>query len=142
MSGEMRVTFGSPQTPFPQNKQNEPVLAVDPNHPNVLVAGANDEIDLESAAAGDPATAPFTEGVGVSGVYFSFDSGATWTQPTYIGWTARDRPSPHVGPIGTLPNYYENGLVSDGDPRLPSARSPELTEGSRGPMARACTTPT
>ena len=82
------------------------------------MAGANDEIDLESAAAGDPATAPFTEGVGVSGVYFSFDSGATWTQPTYIGCTARDQPSPHEGPIGTLPNYYENGLVSDGDPAL------------------------
>ena len=125
MSDDTLVNVGSPSTPFPQNKQNEPALAVDANHPTILAAGANDEIDFESIAAGDPTTAPFTPGVGVSGVYFSFDSGATWTQPTYTGWTARDQlgppptPStPHVGPIGTLPWYYENGLVSDGDPAL------------------------
>jgi len=58
-----------------------------------------------------------------SGVYFSSNSGATWTQPTYTGWTARDclGPAPcaaHQGPIGTLPFYFENGLVSDGDPAV------------------------
>src|SRR6266567_2965759 len=117
------VSIGSPMTPFAQSKQNEPALAVDPNNPFVLAAGANEEIDIEACAAGDPTSCPFTTGVGTSGIYFSFDGGKTWTQPTYTGWSARAclGPAacvPAVGPIGTLPWYYEDGLVSDGDPSL------------------------
>ena len=40
------VTVGSPSTPFAQNKQNEPAITADANSPNILVAGANDEIDM------------------------------------------------------------------------------------------------
>jgi hypothetical protein len=114
------VNAGSPPTPFPQNKQNEPALAVDASHPAILVSGSNDELDL---APCNLTKCPFTPGVGVSGVYFSSDSGKTWTQPTYTGWTGRDCApdmacTTHVGSIGTLPWYYENGLVSDGDPAL------------------------
>ena len=127
-SGGTRVTVGSPASPFSQNKQNEPGLAIDPLNTQIVVAGSNDEIDMEACNAGDDTSCPFTAGVGISGVYFSFDGGSSWTQPTYTGWTARDclgtvgdndpACQPEVGPIGTLPWYYENGLVSDGDPSL------------------------
>jgi len=131
--GDVLVSNGSVD-PFAGNKQNEPGMAVDANHPNVMVAGSNDEIDLEDCNAGADNTCPFTDGVGVSGVYFSFDSGDNWTQPTYTGYSARncvgapggsdDPPSADScdpmenGPIGTLPKYDENGLVADGDPAM------------------------
>ena len=121
---EALVSVGSPVGPFAQNKQNEPAMAVDAWHSNILAAGSNDEIDLEACSAGDPTRCPFTPGVGVSGIYFSFDSGKTWTQPTYQGLSARTCVTtgtpctPQIGPIGTLPGYYEAGLSSDGDPAL------------------------
>ncbi len=135
LNSDTLVSFGSPPTPFSQNKQNEPALAVDANHPAVLASGANDNIDMEACNAGTDDTCPFTPGIGGSGVYFSFDSGTTWTQPTYTGLTARGCTgavgdsdpgcTAVVGPIGTLPWYYENGLVADGDPALAFGPKPD-----------------
>jgi hypothetical protein len=113
-AGGSLVTVGSPVSPFPQSKQNEPAVAVDPLNPKIAVAGSNDEIDLAPCVG---SSCPFTPGVGVSGVYFSADGGASWSQPAYTGWSARTGTA-KVGPIGTLPGYFEAGLVSDGDPAL------------------------
>src|SRR6266508_3022057 len=127
-AGSSLVTVGIPAGTTPRNHQNEPAVAVDAAHPNVLAAGVNDFIDwrpcpevdaVQNGTCFDPADDP----VGLSGVYFSFDRGHTWVQPTYTGLTARDCPPAgpcptHTGQIGTLPWYAENGLISSGDPAV------------------------
>lgn len=122
---ESLVNVGSVGTPFPQNKQNEPSVAVDPTNPDLVVAGSNDEIDEPPCDGSD---CPFAQGIGNSGVYFSFDGGMSWTQPTYDGFSGRDG-TLGPGPIGTLPNYAEAGLVSDGDPIISFGPKPDGAGG-------------
>jgi hypothetical protein len=139
---EALVNTGSPATPFPQNKQNEPTVAIDPLDPSVAIAGSNDEID-EPRCGGNEC--PFAQGIGNSGVYFTFDGGTSWTQPTYPGYSGRTGVGFGAsgctgcgpGPIGTLPHYFEHRLVSDGDPVVDFGPTPDAsgdfswTNGSR-----------
>jgi hypothetical protein len=132
------VSVASPTNNHPRNAQNEPALAVSAIRPDVLAAGANDLVDMqpcsraastEHAACSFP-LGTFNLGVGLTGVYFSFDRGHNWIQPTYSGLTAADcsptvEPcTPHVGPIHTVPNYYENGLRSRSDPGVAFGPAP------------------
>jgi hypothetical protein len=126
------VTVGSPTGSHPQNAQNEPALAVDPTAPNILAAGANDLVDMQPCSRLASTTAgacsfplgTFNLGVGLTGVYFSFNSGHSWIQPTYHGLTAAgcsptvEPCTPQVGPIHTVPNFFENGLRSRSDPAV------------------------
>ena len=113
-STEAKVTVGSPPTPYLPDGSNEPALAMDASHPAVLAAGANDLVDSSPCKG---SSCDLTPDIGISGVYFSFDSGATWTQPTYTGLTAQTGTT-QVGPIHTLPGYFEHGMSSHGDPAL------------------------
>src|SRR6266566_3327970 len=113
-TAESKVTVGSPPTPYLPNGSNEPAIAMDANHPVVLAAGANDLVDNAPCQG---SSCNLTPDIGISGVYFSFDSGGTWTQPTYTGLTAQSGTT-QVGPIHTLPGYFEHGMSSHGDPAL------------------------
>src|SRR4051794_6085859 len=138
-SADTLVSTGSQSAPFSGNKQNEPAVAIDPQDHNVVVAGANDNVDMEDCNVGPDDECPFTPDVGVSGFYISDRAGATdsWRQPTYTGLTAQDchgtagtdtdECPAHPGGIGTLPHYASNGLVSDGDPAL--AFGPAFAKG-------------
>jgi len=97
------------------NASNEPALAMDPTHPAVLAVGANDLVDSSPCQG---SSCDLTPDIGISGVYFSFDSGATWTQPTYPNGLTAQNGTTHVGPIHTLPGYFEHGMSSHGDPAL------------------------
>jgi hypothetical protein len=113
-SADTKVSVGGPTTPYLPNAVNEPALAIDANHPEILAGGANDLVD---SAPCKGSSCDLTPDIGISGIYFSLDGGTTWTQPTYTGLTARSGTA-QIGPIHTLPGYLESGASSHGDPAL------------------------
>ena len=130
---EAKVSVAGPSSPYLPNAVNEPALAIDANHTAVLAAGANDLVD---SAPCKGSSCDLTPDVGISGIYFSLNGGSSWVQPTYpVGLTAQTGTT-HVGPIHTLPNYFENGMSSHGDPALafgprPGAGGFSWANGSR-----------
>ena len=93
---------------FPQNKQNESPMAVNPLDANNAISGANDEIQEPDCtpATGDPSNCPFAPGVDTSGVYWTTDGGANWNQ-TILDW------------------YPSAGITSDGDPVVAFGPKPD-----------------
>jgi BNR/Asp-box repeat len=135
--GNREVTDDSIDNFFSRNKQNEPTVQINPINTDIVVAGANDNIDMELCNAGDDTTCPFTPNVGGTGIQISLNRGDTWTQPTYSGLTARHctgAPGPdpdcvvRQGLIGTLPKYDDLNIVSDGDPAV--AFGPRRSNGT------------
>jgi hypothetical protein len=113
-TSDVKVSVAGPLSPYLPNAVNEPALAVDANHPQVLAAGGNDLVD---SAPCNGSSCNLTPNIGISGIYFSLDGGNSWMQPTYTGLTAQTGTT-HIGPIHTLPDYFENGMSSHGDPAL------------------------
>jgi hypothetical protein len=91
---------------------------------------------LVDSAPCNGSSCDLTPDIGISGIYFSLNQGESWVQPTYTGLTARSGTA-QVGPINTLPWYYENGMSSHGDPALAFGPRPDAngtfswTNGSR-----------
>ena len=131
VSTDTFIDFGSNKHLFGQSWQDEPSIAIDPAHPQVLAAGVNDNPDGEACNAGDPTTCDYTDGAGGAGISFSTDGGATWTAPTYTGYSARNCVGPDAcvpdpkGPISTLPWYDPIGMYTIGDPALAFGPKPD-----------------
>ena len=148
------VSVGSPTGAHPQNASNEPALAVDPVHPNILAAGSNDLVDMQPCSQQASTTAgacsfplgTFNLGVGLTGDYFSFDSGHTWVQPTYQGLTAATAtpPSSRATPMWDRSTRSRTTTrMGCGHAAIPASRSALLPvrTGSRGRTGSGCTSP-
>lgn len=129
----------NPPTPlprFPQTKQNEPSIAVNPLNALNLIAGSNDEkfeppcqdLNNDGNLTG-LAECPFAPNVGISGIYVSIDGGATWsdlgildnvTASAAAGWSALNHFSSGDPAIAfdAQGNAYYATLAS---PRTPAA---------------------
>jgi hypothetical protein len=131
------VSVAGPPTPYLPNGVNEPAPAVDAKHPDVLAAGADDLVDN---APCNGSSCDLMPDIGISGIYSSLDEGTTWVQPTYK-WLTAQTGTTHIGPIHTLPNYFERDVLSRG-PGAGVRPQAWPCADSRGQTARACSTPT
>ncbi len=107
-------------THFPQNKQNESPMAVNPTDPSNVITGANDEINEPDCTppTGGSSSCPFAPKVSDTGVYWTTDGGTTWNHQI-LDWFA----------------LY--GFRSDGDPVVAFGPMPTSSGGFSSSGARA-----
>ena len=116
--------IGSPPSPFSQNKQNEPAVAIDAHAPDVVVAGVQRRDRRGVLRCRRPDDCPSPRASACSGVYFSFNGGGALDPADLHGLDARATASGRPRARRTsarsarCPHYYEAGLVSDGDPAV------------------------
>jgi hypothetical protein len=92
---------------FPQNKQNESPMAVNPVDAGNAITGANDEIEEPDCtmASDGSSSCPFDPQTNVTGVYVTTDGGAHWKQQ--------------------ILHWEKSGFVSDGDPAVAFGPQPD-----------------
>lgn len=97
---------------FPQNKQNEAPMAVNPTEPNNIITGANDEIGEPDCTitTGGSSNCPFKPNTDVTGIYWTTDGGITWKNQI-LHW------------VPTL------AIASDGDPVVAFGPKPTISGG-------------
>lgn len=96
---------------FPQNKQNESPMAVNPTDANNAISGANDEIQEPDCtpATGGSSSCPFSPTTQTTGVYVTQDGGKSWST--------------------TILNWSSANLRSDGDPVVAFGPKPNGSGG-------------
>ncbi len=102
----------APGNHFPQNKQNESPMAVNPTDPSNIITGANDEIEEPDCTppTGGSSSCPFSPTVDTTGVYWTTNSAVTWNHQI-LHWLS------------------QVGLTSDGDPAVAFGPKPVISGG-------------
>ncbi len=96
---------------FPQNKQNESPMAVNPLDAMNAISGANDEIEEPDCtpATGGSSSCPFNPNTNTTGVYVTKNGGAAWSKQ--------------------ILHWNTSGLRSDGDPVVAFGPKPNGSGG-------------
>src|SRR5207247_4691871 len=105
----------SPLPRFPQAKQNEPSIAVNPLNSLNLIAGANDEQAEPrceylngNGVLNGLTECPFADNIGTSGLYTSTNGGKTWTDLGLLDTVS----------AAALAGWAGLGMFSAGDPAV------------------------
>ena len=134
---DAQVTVGSPTSPFSQNKQNEPAIAVDANHPEHPRRRGERQHRHGGVQRRRRHDLPVHAGRRRLGRLLLVRQRTTWTQPTYTGLTARDC----LGVVGEL----RSGLHCDDRPDRHAAvvrrERPRLRRRPGGRVRPAARTP-